>query len=242
MSKSVYFRHLSTLFISIGCIGYISLAPMSLVLAQERILRTITVTGNGVERINATIANVQLGVEIEGKNANEIQQEVAKRTTSLVELLKSSNVEKLKTTGIQLRPNYNYNNNQRELTGYVATNLVTFQLPIDRVGSLLDNSVKVGATRIDNVSLTATETAIAQAQKQALGKATLDAQQQAEAVLNVLNLKAQEIITINVNGANAPTPIMREAMMDKIASSMPSTPVIAGEQEVNASVTLQIRY
>lgn len=242
MSKSFYLRHLPTFFISIGCIGYLSLAPISPVIAQERILRTITVTGNGVERINTTIANVQLGVEIEGKNASQIQQEVAKRTTSLVELLKSSNVEKLKTTGIQLRPNYNYNNNERELTGYVATNLVSFQLPIDRVGSLLDNSVKVGATRIDNVSLTATETAITQAQKQALAKATLDAQQQADAVLNTLNLKAQEIVTINVNGANVPTPIMREAMADKMSASMATTPVIGGEQEVTASVTLQIRY
>lgn len=242
MSKSVYFRHLSTLFISIGCVGYISLAPISPVLAQEQIVKTITVTGTGVERIPATVANIQLGVEIEGKNASEIQEEVAKRTFSLVELLKSNNVEKLQTTGIQLRPNYNYNNNQRELTGYVATNLVSFQLPIDQVGSLLDNSVKVGATRIDNVSLTAEETAITQAQKQALGKATLDAQQQAEAVLNTLNLKAEEIITININGANVPNPIMREAMADKMVSNMPSTPVIAGEQEVTASVTLQIRY
>lgn len=241
MSKSFYLSFLPTLFISIG---YISLAPISPLLAQEKIVKTITVTGNGIERISATVAHVQLGVEIEGKNANQIQQEVAKRTTSLVELLKSNNVQKLQTTGIQLRPNYNYNNNQRELIGYVATNLISFRFPIDRVGDLLDKSVKIGVTRIDNVSLTAEETAITQAQKQALAKATLDAQQQAEAVLNTLNLKAQEIITININSANVPNPIIREVMADKIAASMPSpsTPVVAGEQEVSASVTLQIRY
>ncbi|BAQ65218.1 protein of unknown function DUF541 [Geminocystis sp. NIES-3709] len=215
---------------------------MQPVLAQDQILKTITVTGQAIERIPTTIATVQLGVEIEGKNASEIQQEVAKRTVSLVELLRSSNVQRLQTSGIQLRPNYTYDNNQRQLTGYVASNLVSFELAIDQVGRLLDDSVKVGATRIDNVSLTATETAIAQAQKQALMKASLDAQQQAEVVLNTLNLKAQEIITINVNGANIPNPLVREAIADKLVSNMPSSPVIGGEQAVSASVTLQIRY
>ncbi|MGI0482930.1 SIMPL domain-containing protein [Geminocystis sp. CENA526] len=237
---------MNKLLLSIGSIVYISFAfilPLP-VLAQQQIVKTITVTGKGTQRIPATVANIQLGVEIEGKNASEIQEEVAKRTTSLVELLKSNNVEKLQTTGIRLQPNYNYNNNQRQLTGYTATNLVSFQLPIDRVGSLLDNSVKVGATRIDNVSLTAEENAIAEAQKQALVFASRDAQQQAQAVLNALNLTAQEIITINVNGANVPIPIAREAMSDKLASpmAMASTPVIGGEQEVTAFVTLQIRY
>ncbi|BAQ62333.1 protein of unknown function DUF541 [Geminocystis sp. NIES-3708] len=230
---------LQKIFISFS---FVSLALMQPVLAQEPILKTITVTGKGIERIPATVANVQLGVEIEGKNATQIQQEVAKRTTSLVELLKSSNVQRLQTTGVQLRPNYNYNNNQRELTGYVATNLVSFELPIDGVGRLLDDSVKVGATRIDNVSLTATEMAISQAQKQALIKASFDAQQQAETVLKALNLTAQEIITINVNGANVPNPIVREAMADKLVSNMPSSPIVGGEQEISASITLQIRY
>ncbi|WP_066118651.1 SIMPL domain-containing protein [Geminocystis sp. NIES-3709] len=225
--------------LSFSCL---SLALMQPVLAQDQILKTITVTGQAIERIPTTIATVQLGVEIEGKNASEIQQEVAKRTVSLVELLRSSNVQRLQTSGIQLRPNYTYDNNQRQLTGYVASNLVSFELAIDQVGRLLDDSVKVGATRIDNVSLTATETAIAQAQKQALMKASLDAQQQAEVVLNTLNLKAQEIITINVNGANIPNPLVREAIADKLVSNMPSSPVIGGEQAVSASVTLQIRY
>jgi uncharacterized protein YggE len=233
-------------FLSIGSIVYISLALISPppILAQQQIVKTITVTGKGTQRIPATVANIQLGVEIEGKNATQIQEEVAKRTTSLVELLKSSNVENLQTTGIRLQPNYNYNNNQRELTGYTATNLVSFQLPIDRVGSLLDNSVKVGATRIDNVSLTAEENAIAEAQKQALASASLDAQQQAQAVLSALNLTAQEIITINVNGANVPLPIAKEVMLDRAVSpmAMATTPVIGGEQEVTAFVTLQIRY
>lgn len=223
-------------------ISFLGLTMMpSNAIAQE-ILRSITVTGQGVERIPATIAQVRLGVEMEGKNAGEVQQKVAQSTNSLVELLREKNVQRLQTTGIQLRPNYDYTNNRRNLVGYVATNIVSFELPVDQVGSLLDDSVRVGATRIDNVSLTASDSAIAQAQKQALVKATQDAQQQAETVLNALNLSAKEIVTISINGANTPQPMPRAVMMDAMASRESSTPVVVGEQGVNASVTLQIRY
>ncbi|AFZ47816.1 protein of unknown function DUF541 [Cyanobacterium stanieri PCC 7202] len=212
-------------------------------IAQEQIIKTITVTGQGVEMIPTTLATVQMGVEIEGENAAEIQQEVAERTTSLIEVLRSENVQKLQTRGIQLRPNYTYDNNRRQLVNYTATNLVSFETPIDRVGTILDRTVNVGATRIDNVSLTATENAITQAQRRALAKATEDAQQQAQAVLGALSLTPQEVITINVNGANMPRPVMMEAMADRaLSSNMASTPVVAGEQEVRASVTLQIKY
>lgn len=229
----------SKLLLTLGCLSLISMQP---VLAQEKTLKTITVTGQGVERIPATIANIQLGVEIEGQNATQVQEEVAKRSNSLVELLRSRSVSRLQTSGIQLRPNYSYNDNQRRLIGYVATNLVTFELPIDKVGNILDESVKVGATRIDNVNLTATEDAIASAQEKALVKATQSAQQQAQVILQSLNLKGQEIITINVNGANNPNPIIMEKMRDGMMATMATTPVVAGEQSVTATVTLQIRY
>lgn len=77
-------------------------------IAQEQVLRTLKVTGKGIEMVSTTIAEVDLGVEIQGKTATEVQQEVAKRTSAVVDLLQSRNVEQLKTTGIRLQPNYQY--------------------------------------------------------------------------------------------------------------------------------------
>ncbi|MTF40649.1 SIMPL domain-containing protein [Cyanobacterium aponinum] len=229
----------SKLLLTIGCFGLLSMQP---VLAQEQMLKTITVTGEGIERIPTTIANVQLGVEIQGENASQVQEEVAQKSNSLVNLLKSRSVQRLQTSGIQLSPNYSYNDNQRKLIGYVATNLVSFELPIDKVGAVLDESVKVGATRIDNVTLSAEEDAIASAQEKALVKATESAQKQANVILQTLNLTAQEIVTINVNGANSPNPVMMPKMRSAMDASVANTPVVGGEQTVSASVTLQIRY
>ena len=159
----------------------------------------------------------------------------------MVAFLRSRNVEKLQTTGISLNPIYSYNNNVQRLTGYSATNTVSFRINTEQTGTLLDDAVKAGATRIDSISFVASDTAIAAAQKQALRKATQDAQQQANAVLSVLNLTSKEVVSIQLNIANPPQPsplYLREASADKSTT----TPVIGGEQQVEASVTLQISY
>ena len=250
-----YRFRLSQLIVMIPIIlgtGFLSVYFGGIVLAQEprqvpsQLMRTVTVTGRGVESIPATIAQVSLGVEAQGKTAQEVQQEVARRSTAVVELLRSRNVEKLQTTGIRLNPNYSFQNNVQRLVGYTAVNTVSFRMDTDRVGNLLDEAVKAGATRIDGINFVATDSAIATAQEQALQKATQDAQRQADAVLRTLNLTRQEVVNIQVNGAATPPPIafrVRAAPpVGDIAVNEFSTPVAGGEQQVEASVTLQIRY
>ena len=70
------------------------------------------------------MTQVLLGVEIQGKTAQEVQQQVAKRSQAVVKLLKSRKVEKLQTTGISLNPNYSYKDGKPNITGYSGTNTV----------------------------------------------------------------------------------------------------------------------
>lgn len=230
-------------------LSLITISTISPVWAQERgqtrmPMRTITATGKGIETIPTTLSQVRLGVEVQGKTAPEVQQEAAKRSSAVVSLLKSRNVEKLETTGISLNPVYSYNNNTQKLTGYTATNTVSFRLPTEQAGTVIDAAVKAGATRIDGISFTASDKAIAAARQQALQTATQDAQQQAYTVLSTLNLAPKEVVTIQVNGAAPPQPPMPLAAQEtaKFADRSALTPVVGGEQQVEASVTLQISY
>ncbi|MEA5583482.1 SIMPL domain-containing protein [Nodularia harveyana UHCC-0300] len=214
-------------------------------LAQEKdqMLRTLTVSGRGVETIPTTLSQVSLSVEVQDKTAQSVQAEAARRSSAVVSLLKSRNVEKLETTGIRLNPVYSYTDNVQRITGYAANNTVSFRMATENVGVLLDEAVKAGATGINGVSFTATDQAIASAQKQALTKATQDAQQQANAVLSTLGFQAQEVVSIQINGASAPPPpMLQRGEVAKLSSADASTPVIGGEQNVEASVTLQISY
>ena len=209
---------------------------------KEKLWRTLTVSGRGVETISATLSQVSLGVEIQGKTAEDVQKEAARKSSAVVALLKNRNVEKLTTTGVRLNPVYSYNNNVQRITGYAASNTVSFRIPTDKTGTLLDDAVKSGATQINGVSFIASDEAIASAQKQALKKATQDAKEQAEAVLSSLGLQQKEIVSIQVNGATPPPPPMLYRAEAKLTGADASTPIVAGEQEVQASVTLQISY
>jgi uncharacterized protein YggE len=200
--------------------------------ANERELRTITVTGEGIENIATSQAVVRLGVEVQGKEAGKVQRETANRSDAVVKFLRSRQVEKLETTGISL---------QRRLIGYIGANLISFQIDIAQAGILIDEAVKVGATRIDGVSFTAGESAIAAAQRTALIKATEQAREQATIVLQALGLVAKETVSIQVGNTGNPVPIARSEAVFRSADAA-SSPVIGGEQTLRAAVTLEISY
>ncbi|WP_299413997.1 SIMPL domain-containing protein [Acaryochloris sp. IP29b_bin.148] len=204
--------------------------------------RVLSVTGQGTETIQTTEAQVRLGVEVQGTTAEAVQKQVASRSAAVVSLLKARKVEKLETTGINLSPNYSYNNGQRRLMGYRGRNMVSFRVDIAAAGPLMDDAVKAGASRIDRVSFVAAEDAIAAAQKQALTQATQDAQAQARAVLSALNLSPKDVISIQINRANAPAPPPIPIQATALRTEADSTPVVGGEQSVQAAVTLHIRY
>ncbi|NJN87575.1 MAG: SIMPL domain-containing protein [Leptolyngbyaceae cyanobacterium SL_7_1] len=224
-------------------LSLISLTTIAPAWAQEQLMRTITVSGQGNESIATSITQVRLGVEAQGRTAEEVQQEVARRSNAVVELVRSRNVSKLQTTGIYLSPTYDYSNNRQRIIGYTASNTISFEIATERAGTLLDDAVNAGASRIDGVSFIASDEARNQARQVALQEATQDALDQADAVLSAMGLDRQEVVSIQVNGAAPPMPIFQDmARMQSAAAEAAPTPVVGGEQEVSASVTLQIRY
>jgi uncharacterized protein YggE len=211
-------------------------------LAQEAMMtRTLTVTGQGTESIPATLAQVRLGVEVQGRTASEVQREIAERSSTVVSFLQSQDVEKLHTTGIYLYPQYDYSEggNQR-IIGYTASNTVSFRIETDAAGPIMDQAVSVGATRIDGISFVADDQAIARAQQVALREATQTALDQADTVLQALGLSRDEIVNIQINNAATYVPPMPYAL--QAAERFDATPVLAGEQDVTATVTLQVSY
>lgn len=204
--------------------------------------RTLTVSGKGEISIPTTLTQVQLGVEVSGQTAEEVQQQVAQRSQAVIDLLKSRQVEKLETTGVRLNPNYSYKDGEQTIKGYSGANIVSFRLPTDKVGTLLDDAVKAGASRIDNVSFVAADDVIVKAQQAAIAEATDQARSQVQAALSALDLQQREIINVQVSGINQ-MPIPMPAIAGELAQSVKApTPIIGGDQDVGAIVTLQVRY
>jgi uncharacterized protein len=244
-SKSRHFnvKPALALLLTASLVIFMGIAPSN---SQERkTARTITASGKGIVTIPTTLSQIRLAIEVAGKTPTSAQQAAAKRSTQVIEYLKTQRVDKLQTTGINLNPTYSYQNGSNpKITGYAATNSISFRVPNDRAGAILDGAVNNGATRIDGVNFVASEQAISTAQLQALKQATQDAQRQADAVLETLNLKRKEVINIQINSAStpAPIPVAQEMLRQSVAKADATTPVVGGEQQVEAAVTLDIGY
>ena len=227
-------------------IGTIATAAPSPAVAQpsspQPAPNTLSVTGHGTERIPAQKAQVRLGVELQDETAQQVQQRVAERTAAVVEVLRQREVKRLQTQGVSLRPRYQETDSQRQLVGYRGSNTVSFRTDADETGAILDAAVQAGATRIEQVNLTATQDAIAEARQQALREAVRNARQQAQAVLDELGLSQQEVRRIQIQDADAPRPRPLAAAAARAETANAATPVVGGEQAVEAAVTLEIGY
>jgi uncharacterized protein len=208
--------------------------------------RILSVSGMAQERIPTTLTQVSLGISAQGKTAQEVQQEMARRSTAVITLLRSRNVQRLETTGVSLSPSYTTSENGRQkLVGYTGSNTVSFRLPTEQMGNLLDTAVEAGASNINNVSFVASEEAIAAARQRALRRAALEAQSQAQTVLSALGLPPGQAVSIGIDQVAAPPPPMPLSRAQGFAGAdtlQTRLEVIGGEQQVQATVTLKISY
>jgi len=204
----------------------------------------LEVTGQGKVSVPTTLTEVQLGIQVEGKTATEVQEEVAKRSTEVVDVLQKLGAQELQTTSIQLNPVYKYDKDGNQtLIGFKGLNTLQFELPTDRAGAAIDTAIQAGANLIQNISFTASDEALQQARLQVLSEAAKDAQAQAQAVFSTLQLTPGKIIDIDINSASnpSPSPLVFEAA-DKALAIGSRTPIIGGLQTIEASVSLDIAY
>ena len=209
--------------------------------AQEN-RRILEVTGQGRVSIPTDIASVELGIQVQGQTATEVQQQLAQRSTAVVNVLQNLGVQELQTTGLRLNPVYRFENNTQILTGFEASNTLQFELPTDRAGAAIDSAIQAGANLVQNISFTASDTALQEARLQALNAAVQDAQIQANTVLNTLQLTSGEIIDIDIISVEAPPPSSLRVGASEALAFDATTPVLGGPQTLEASVALDILY
>ncbi|MEH2419707.1 MAG: SIMPL domain-containing protein [Nostoc sp.] len=202
----------------------------------------LNVTGQGEVTVPTTLTEVQLGIQVDGKTATEVQQETAQRSTAVVDVLQKLGAQQLQTTSIQLNPVYSYKDNTQTLTGFTGLNTLQFELPTARAGAAIDTAIQAGANLIQNISFTASDQALQQARLQVLSEAVKDAQAQAGAVFNTLKLTPGKIIDINIKSADNPNPSPLVFNATRNAARIATTPIIGGTQTIKSSVSLDIAY
>jgi len=201
---------------------------------------TINVNGNGEVSISPDLANISFSVETTAKTASNAVKENADKTSKVLEALKSQigKDDKLSTTGYNLSPMYEYNNQTKksEFTGYKATNTVLVKTyDLKNIGTLIDSAAEAGSNNIQGLTFDSTKRN--DYRREALVKAVQDAKATANTVANAAGVKITSIYQISPSYIY-PVPVYRDFAESRMAAAPQSTPIEAGEITIKASVNM----
>lgn len=202
----------------------------------------LTVTGQGRVNIPTTLAEITLGVQIQAPNAEEAQNQAAQQADGMVSFLQGRNVSNLVTSQVSLFPKFDSDGN---ISNWIATNMVSFQAGVEDVGMIIDGAIQNGANRITSVSFKATEEALEDAQQEAIRRAIENGQSQANAAFDQLSLTQENILAVTINFSFIPGPVPVPLNVNAVGTAPPAaarTPIVGGEQEVSASVTIVFAF
>lgn len=205
---------------------------------QETASPVVVTRGRGVVRAAPDQARVTVAAESRATSPREAQQRTATAMVAVQSALEDGGVpaDAITTLSFQLQPEFDYQNGQRRLLGYLARNTIEVRLDeIDRVGAVLDLVTRAGATSVTGVRFDVRERA--DLEREALRLAVGDARARAEAAAAGAGRSIAEVQRIEEHGAAVPEP-RPVVMAMRAQSAAAETPIAPGEIEVVAAVTL----
>ena len=208
---------------------------------DERMPRTISLTGHGEVRLAPDMAIVSIGVTSQAKTAAEALAANTAAMQSVLAALKSAGIadKDIQTSSFMVQPRYLYNNEGRppQLDGYDVSNGVTAAVrQLSSLGAVLDHAVSAGSNQINGVqfSISKPETSLDEARRLAVD----DARRKAVLYANAGHVALGDILSISENtGYPPPVPMLRGAAMKAEAMSS-DVPIAQGEQAISTDVNI----
>ncbi len=201
--------------------------------------RTIQVSGDGEVQASPDLAVLSLAIETHAATAARAAALNGGLAQKVTDALKAKLGDKGKTWtgGYSLNPEYadeSHPDGKPIIRGYSAQNTITVQTgALDLVGPLIDTAIAAGANRVNSLDFNLRDDT--SARNDAIARAAKDAQTQAQALADALNLKLGPIINATTISNESPRPVMFRAAAMSMNSA---TPVSPGEVSVPATVSL----
>ena len=202
---------------------------------------SITVNGEATIFAEPDLAQIDIGVVTQARNAPEASKENAARLSRVMTEVKKNlgKGDEVKTAGYSLTPNYRYpQGGKPEIVGYTASNTLRIKTThLAQVGPLIDGAMQAGANNVNRLLFTLKDEQAAQLE--ALRSATAKAKTKAEAIATALGLKIIRVISVN-EGERTVQPIFRQVMAARAEAAPAPTPVEPGTVEVRSSLTMTV--
>ena len=203
-------------------------------------VRSLNVNGVGQVDLTPDIAYIYIGVHTEGKTASEAVDSNKSQTSAVIAALKKADVadKDLRTTNFSIWPSQQYGPDGTATgTIYMVDNTVyVIVRNIDKLGSLLDDSISAGANSVNSIQFDVADKT--QAIKDARAKAVEDAKTQAQEVAAAAGLTLGDIQGISFYD-NSPYPLANgKGGGGGAMAADTSVPVQPGQLTISVSVNI----
>ena len=228
----------------------LALSPLPPAYAQQQNELTLPVNAGIVStnatahrRIPNTVADISVGIQTQGTDTKTVSRDLAQRSQSLLDWLRSQGAERLATDQISFQPQtHEEKNGQQKIVGYTGNTSVSFRTTPEKAGAILSGVLDHGANTIQQTSYSPSEEDQDRVRKELAQEATKTAVAQAEAVANAAGTKVIGVREVNVepSGIIRPMPMMR--MQASVMAAAPPPPIAgeAGEQDISVNVAVKL--
>lgn len=164
---------------------------------------TITVVGQSKLNVKPDVAKISFNIDICDKDAQRSNTLLNEKIASLRAGFQEIGLEKSEfvSTNFSYYPDYDYTTSSKRIIGFCSSNdfLIT-TTKLDKVSNIIDKAIELGSARIYYIQFTAKD--IKAAHQEGIELAFQDAENQAKALAELMNVSIQEILSSNINILN----------------------------------------
>ncbi len=202
---------------------------------------SIDVTGEGELKVAPDQVVIRLGIETFGPKLKDVQNEMAKRSQSLLAALKDQGVKSadVQSELVQINPQYSFDQSKRRFIEYTARKNFLITLDnLENYGGVLEKALESGVDHVDGLEFRSSK--IKALKDEARKLAVQDAKRKATQMAATLGQTAGKAIHIRENDATQPQPVMMRAMAaESFKGDGVHDALAPGEISVTSSIFVQ---
>ncbi len=207
--------------------------------ASEQI-KTISVNGSSSLKVAPDKATVNISIQTVSKDAKEASAQNAVVMNKIQKSIMALAItrDKIKTTGYNLSPVYDYSNGKQKITGYSVSNEILVTVDnIDLIGNVIDTAINSGANNVNSVEFGLKDSE--SYKDKALRQAVLDAKRKAQTIASTLGKSIIDVQSVSANDSYIEARTVNNALFTaKMADASASSPIQAGDINVKANVSV----
>lgn len=182
-------------------LGCVALSTPAVAEAVER--GFVSVSSSANTEVTPDVADISIAVQTYDnkslQKATTENKEISEKVIAALKgMINSANGDYVKTINYSASPLYTYSGNKRNLDKYQVSNTVVIHTKsIDKVGSMIDKAISLGATNVDNLALSVSK--YDDECNQLLVKATQKARSRADLLAKSASTAVTGVRSLNVS-------------------------------------------